>query len=224
MQLFFKEVWVLVQKEFKLEWRQKYAFNGILLYVVGVVFVCYLSFNLRMGELTPITWNTLFWIIILFSAINGVSKSFQQEREGRYIFYYQIVGPEAIICSKIIYNTILMLAVSFAGLLVFSVVMGNPVQDLGLYILVLFLGAIGFSSGLTLVSGIAAKASNSGTAMSILGLPVILPMLLMLIKVSKNAMDGLDRTVSYDEILTIFAINLIVIVVSIILFPYLWRT
>jgi heme exporter protein B len=75
-----------------------------------------------------------------------------------------------------------------------------------------------------MISSIAAKAANSSTLMAVLSFPVIIPMLLMLMKLSKNAIDGLDRSVSADELLTLLAINLIVISVSYILFPYLWRS
>jgi heme exporter protein B len=59
--------------------------------------------------------------------------------------------------------------------------------------------------------------------MAILSFPVIIPLLILLIKLSKNAMDGLDRASSYNEIAVLLAINLIVITVSLLLFPYLWR-
>lgn len=75
-----------------------------------------------------------------------------------------------------------------------------------------------------MISSIAAKASNSSTLMAVLSFPVIIPMLLMLMKLSKNAIDGLDRSVNTDEVLTLLAINLIVVSVSYILFPYLWRS
>jgi heme exporter protein B len=75
-----------------------------------------------------------------------------------------------------------------------------------------------------MVSGIAAKAQNSTTLMAVLSFPIIIPMLLMLMKVSKNALDGLDRSLSIDEIITLLAMNLIVISVSYLLFPYLWRS
>jgi heme exporter protein B len=87
----------------------------------------------------------------------------------------------------------------------------------------MLLGAFGFSTSLTMISGIASKASNTTSLMAILSFPVIIPMLLMLMKLSKNAIDGLDRSTSMDEITTLLAINAIVISVSYILFPYLWR-
>ncbi|KEO73253.1 heme exporter protein CcmB [Anditalea andensis] len=219
-----KQVMVLINKELTLEWRQKYALNGILLYVVSAVFITYLSVGARQGTLTVPTWNALYWIIILFSAVNAVAKSFVQEHQGRQLYYYMIASPEAIIVSKIIYNTLLTLVLALLGYAVFSLILGNPVQDQGMFMLNLILGAIGFSACLTMVSGIASKAGNNGTLMAILSFPVIIPILLMAISISKNAIDGLDRGVSIDKLFTLLAINSIVGAVSYILFPYLWKS
>ncbi|GAB3998614.1 heme exporter protein CcmB [Spirosoma daeguense] len=213
-----------MRKEFLLEWRQRYALNGMLLYIAGAVFVCYLSFNTRRGQLSPIVWNTLFWIIQLFTAINAIAKSFVQERASRQLYYYTLVSPQLIILSKILYNTVLMLILALLGFCVYAFVLGNPVQDVALYLLTLVLGAIGFAAALTLVSGIASKAENPGTLMAILSFPAILPLLLMLLKISKNALDGLDRSTSWNEIGTVLAIDAIVITVSWLLFPFLWRS
>jgi heme exporter protein B len=216
-----KQVGVLIKKEMTLEWRQKYALNGILLYVVSAVFITYLSVQ---GNLSIPTWNALYWIIILFSSVNAVAKSFVQEHQGRQLYYYMIASPEAIIISKIIYNALLTLVLALLGYLVFSIILGNPVDDQGLFILNLVLGALGFSACLTMVSGIASKAGNNATLMAILSFPIIIPILLMAINISKNAIDGLDRGVSYDKLLTLLAINAIITAVAYILFPYLWRS
>lgn len=219
-----REITLLFKKEIILEWRQRYALNGILLYVVSAVFVSYLSFNLQRGQLNEVTWNALFWIIMLFVAFNAISKSFVQERYGRLIYYYTIASPQGIILSKMLYNLILMLVLAITCFVFYAVVMGNPIQNIWLFFGNLLLGAFGFSATLTMISGIASKASNSSTLMAILGFPVILPMLLMIIKISKNAIDGLAVSVSYDEILVLLAINIIVGTLSYILFPFLWRS
>ncbi len=202
-----------------LEWRSKYAFNGILLYIVSTVFVCYLAFR----EINPITWNVLFWIIMLFASVNAITKSFVQENRGRQLYYYTIASPQAIIISKIIYNVMLMVLLSVIALGFYTLVFKNPIGDPLFYLLAVLLGSISFASVFTMISGIASKANNSGALMAILSFPVIIPLLIVLIKLSKNAMDGLDRTVSLDEIGVLAAINVIVITVSLLLFPYLWR-
>ena len=219
-----RQMSALMRKEFLLEWRQRYALNGMLLYIVGAVFVCYLSFNARRGQLTPIVWNTLFWIILLFTAINAIAKSFVQERAGRQLYYYSLASPQQIILAKILYNTVLMLGLAFLGFGVYAFVLGNPVNDVPLYILTLLLGAVGFAASLTLVSGIASKAENPATLMAVLSFPIILPLLLMLLKIAKNALDGLDRSVSWKEVGTVLAIDAIVLTLSWLLFPFLWRS
>ena len=219
-----EQIGALVGKEFRLEWRQRYAFNGMLLYIVGAVFVCYLSFNARRGQLAPLVWNTLFWLIQLFTAINAIAKTFVQERAGRQLYYYTLASPQQIIIAKIIYNVGLMLVLALLGFSVYTFVLGSPVQDVPLYIGSLLLGAIGFAASLTLVAGIAAKAENAATLMAILSFPVVLPLLLVLLKIAKNAMDGLDRSSSQNEMVTILAIDTIVIALSYLLFPFLWKS
>ena len=217
------EIRLLVRKEIQLEWRQKYAMHGLLLYLASTVFVCYLSFKAKQQAIHPITWNTLFWIILLFIAINAIGKSFTQESVQRNLFYYTIASPEAIIFSKITYNTLVMVAISLIGIVFYSWVMGNPVGNFPLYLLSLVLGAVGFSATLSMVAGIAAQGENTATLMAVLSFPIILPLLLMLLKVSKSAMDGLSIQENWDEIAILTSIDVIVIVLSGILFPYIWR-
>lgn len=219
-----QELKALIEKEIRLEWRQRYALNGMILYIVSTVFVCYISFALKTKGMEPITWNTLLWIILLFTAVNSITKSFTQERSGRQLYYYTLASPQGIIISKIIYNIVLLLALSLIGLFIYIVFLGNPVQNLLMYLTAVVLGAIGFSSTLTMVAGIASKAENTSTLMAVLSFPIILPMLSMLIRLSKNAMDGLEWNTSYDEILILLAIDAIVITISYLLFPFLWRS
>lgn len=219
-----REIWYLIQKDFRLEWRQRAALSGMLLYVGSTVFVCYMSFALRGGQLPVPAWNALFWIILLFTAVNAVAKGFLQESRGRQLYYYALVRPQAVILAKIGYNSMLLLGLSTVGFGVYALVLGNPVQDVPLFVGNVLLGALGFAATLTLVSGIASKATNSHTLMAVLGFPIMIPMLLLLIKVSKNALDGLEWEASRGSMLTLVALNLIVGAVSYILFPFLWRS
>lgn len=215
---------VLLWKEIQLEWRQRYALNGMVLYIVSTVFICYLHFNLNQNLLNPIVWNTLFWIILMFTAVNAIGKSFSQDNEGRILYYYTLTSPVAIISSKIIYNSMLMTVLTLSGFTVYQLALGNPVQDLAMYLLALVLGSVGFASVLTMISAIAAKAGNNGMLMAVLSFPMVIPLLLMAVKFSRNAMDGLDPTVSYDEIAVLLAIDALVVALSLILFPYLWKS
>ena len=222
-----QQTWNLLKKEILLEWRSKYAFNGVLLYVVSTVFVCYISFSLTPGfsgsQGYKIVWNVLFWIIILFASVNAIAKSFIQENKGRLLYYYSIASPQAIILSKTIYNILLMSLLSTLALIVYLLFFNNTLADPLFYFLSVLLGSISFSTVFTMISAIASKAGNNGTLMAILSFPVIIPVILLLIRISKSAMDGLERSLNYGNIGVLCAINVIVVATSLLLFPYLWR-
>ena len=221
------QTWDLFKKEIVLEWRSKYAFNGVLLYVVSTVFICYIAFNLTPGFAGSngykVTWNVLFWIIILFASVNAIAKSFMQESKNRLLYYYTIASPQAIILSKTFYNILLMSLLSILALIIYLLFFTNTIGDPLFYFIAVLLGSISFSTVFTMISAIASKAGNNGTLMAILSFPVIIPVILVLIRLSKNAMDGLDRSLSYGNIGVLCAINAIVIATALLLFPYLWR-
>lgn len=223
----FDQTWELLKKEVLLEWRSKYAFNGVLLYVVSTVFICYISFSLTPGfdksQGYKVVWNVLFWIIMLFASVNAIAKSFLQESKSRLLYYYSIASPQAIILSKTIYNILLMSLLGILALVVYMLFFNNTLGDPLFYFISVILGCISFSTVFTMISAIASKAGNNGTLMAILSFPVIIPVILMLIRLSKHAMDGIERSLSYGDMGALLAINAIVIATALLLFPFLWR-
>lgn len=215
---------ILLQKEFTLELRRKSVISGIALYLLSLVFICYLTFSLRHNAINEATWSALFWLTILFSVVNTVAKSFIGEKRGIAIYYYTASSPQLIIISKIIYNAILCFLLSIAGYFLFRIFIDNPVEDHLFFILTLLLTSIGFSGALTLISSIASRANNSNILMAVLSFPILISILLMAIRVTKNVLDGIDRSASYDELLNLLAINGILTTLAYLLFPYVWRS
>jgi len=213
------EVITLLRKEVLIEWRQKYAIGGILLYVLSTVFIVYFSFS----NMDAKSWNTLFWIVLLFASVNAVTKSFVQENSQRELYYYSLSNPVSILLSKIIYNTLLLLLISGLSYLSFSILVTNPVKNSGQFFLALFLGSLGFSIAFTFISAIAGKAANSSTLMAVLSFPTIIPILMTLLKISANALGLMTDTGIWRDIGNLLAIDLIMLTLTFILFPYLWR-
>ncbi len=217
------ETIALVKKEFLLEFRLRYMFNAVLVYLAGAILICYFAFFGRGGDLSPMTWNALFWIIVLLASVNAASRSFLLERASRHYYYYFMASPGAIILSKLIYNIVLLVFMSLVGLALFAFVMGSMVQDVPMFIGVTIIGAACLAATLTFVAAIAAQTQHSMTLMAVLSFPIVIPILLVLIKVSKNAIDGLERSLSYQDIIVLLAVKVITITVSYLLFPYLWK-
>lgn len=209
----------LLRKEILLEWRQRYALGGILLYVCSMVFVVYVA---AVRIQAPV-WNVLFWLIMLFASINGVVKSFVQESGSRQLYYYQLADPAMVLLAKVTYNTLLLLLIGSLALFTFGVVAGNPVKDVRLFALTLLLGSIGFSIAFTFIAAIASGANNSATLMAILSFPVVLPILLTLVRLSAISLRLIQDTAYWRDVVNLLAIDTILITLTFVLFPYVWR-
>ncbi|MEM9992097.1 MAG: heme exporter protein CcmB [Bacteroidota bacterium] len=208
----------MLRKELTLEWKQKYALSGILLYVCSTVFVVYLA----SSEMNASVWNSFFWVIVIFAAVNAIAKSFIQESGSRQLYYYQLVSPYAVVVSKIIYNTLVLWLLSGLAYLMFALFHPSPVEYGGKFLLAILLGGLGFSVTLTFVAAIAARASNGSTLTAILGFPILLPILVAIISISRNALVLRMGSIQ-GSINMLVAIDLLLLAAALALFPYLWR-
>lgn len=214
-----KQIILLVKKDLLLEWRQKYAFNGVLLYMLSTIFVIYIS----ILEVAPFLWIALFWIIMLFASVNTIAKSFIAEGRFRLLYYYTLSSPQSFIISKMIYNSALMLLLAVTGLIFYSIIIGNPIQHTGYFLIAVVSGSINFSLTLTMMSAIAAKANNNSTLMAILSFPIIIPALLLLIKLSMSSIFASTDEFPLRDLLILLSLDCVILAMALILFPYLWK-
>lgn len=214
-----KTITALFRKDLLLEVRQQYSFYGIILYVSSTIFVLYLA----MGRPEEEVWNGLFWIIQLFVCVNAVAKSFLQESRARGLYFYSIAGPRDFILSKLLFNALLMLVMSIVSLLLFMVLMGNPLRQPLQFIGLALLGGVSLSVVFTFLAAIASKAQQQAALMAILGFPIIIPQLLLLIKIASIAFSSVIQAGLGQMILLLIGLDAMVVVLSIILFPFLWK-
>ncbi|MEO8821064.1 MAG: heme exporter protein CcmB [Ginsengibacter sp.] len=214
------KILTLLKKDFLLELRQQHTFFGILLYVASTIFVLYLA----MGQPGSTVYNGLFWMIQLFVCINAVAKSFMQESKGRMLYFYTITSPVHFIIAKLIYSLLVMLLMTLVSLILFRILLGDPILNQLEFIGIACLGGLSLSLVFTLMSAIAAKAQQNAAIMAILGFPLIIPQLLLLIRLSKSAFGEVFRDDALMQItLLLFGLDLLVVVLSLVLFPFLWK-
>jgi heme exporter protein B len=213
-----KHIIGLFKKDVLLEVRQQYTFYGILLYIGSTTFVLYMAIQ----EPETNVWNGLFWVIQLFICINAVAKSFLQEGRGRMIYFYSIAAPAEMVLAKLLFNSLLMLIMSILSLVLFCLFLGNPIQRAGTFIGLVLLGGWSLSLVFTFLAAIAAKAQQNAAIMAILGFPLIIPQLLLLMRLSNAAFNS-ALAVPVTTILLLVALDLLVIMLAVILFPFLWK-
>ena len=204
-------------KDLLLEIRQQYSFYGVVLYVAATIFVLYMAVE------TPETavWNALFWVIQLFISVNAVAKSFLQESRGRMLYFYTIAGARDFILAKMLFNSVLMWLMSLLSLLLFSLFFSYPIQRTGVFVCIVLLGSWSLGLVFTFLAAIAAKAQQNAAIMAILGFPLIIPQLLLLMRLSNATFNA--QPVPLVTVLLLVALDTMVILLAVILFPFLWK-
>jgi heme exporter protein B len=215
----YHHITALLKKDLLLEIRQQYSFYGIVLYVASTIFVLYLA----MEQPEQKVWNGLFWMIQLFICVNAVAKSFLQESRGRMIYFYTIAGAKDFILSKLIFNTILMSVMSITSLLLFQLLMGNPLEHPYQFAGIAVFGGFSLSLVFTFLAAIAARAQQSAALMAILGFPLIIPQVLLLMRMSNIAFADVLQAGLTRIIFLLAGFDLMVVALAIILFPFLWK-
>ena len=210
----------LIKKDFLIDWRQQSPITGILLYLSSTIFTSYMAFG---GFITDTVWNALFWIILLFTAVNAISKSFSQE-ERRTHYYYFLCKPSEIILSKLIYSFLYLTTIAGVALAIYITLLGNPLATFSLYILNLLLGCIGLSATFTMISSISVRAANRSVLMAVLGFPVIIPVLILSISNSNKILEGYILMQIQGNLLSLLSLDVIIIALAYILFPFTWKS
>lgn len=209
----------LIKKDLLLEIRQQYTFYGIVLYVASTIFVLYLA----MGQPEEKIWNGLFWMIQLFICVNAVAKSFLQESQGRMLYFYTVAGARDFILAKLLFNAALMILMSIVSLVLFQLLLGNPLRNPVRFIGFVCLGGCSLSLVFSFLAAIAARARQGAALMAILGFPLIIPQVLLLMKMSNTAFADVIQASLVQIILMLVALDVLVIALAVILFPFLWK-
>src|SRR5450631_1182289 len=212
-------IFTLIKKDVLLEFRQQYSFYGVLLYVVSTIFVLYLA----MGQPENRVWNGLFWMMQLFICVNAVAKTFLQEGRGRQLYFYSLCSPVHFILARILFNAALMLLMNGISLLLFILLLGSPIAHPLLFLGISCFGACSISLVFSFLAAIAARAQQNAAMMAILGFPLIIPQLLLLMRLSTLAFTDVFQSGLTSIVLLLAGFDVLVVLLSVILFPYLWK-
>jgi len=166
-----KEIKSLIQNDIILEIKHKYSFSSMLLYVFSSVFmISYLLIDIPNHSVI----NILIWVVLVFNSMNVSSKSFIQISRDRALYYNSIASSQSLIIAKILYNSVLMIIMTFLTLFCFYFLLDAFENNFLFYIPVFVLGSICISSILTFISAITYHSKNSIALIGILSFPLLL--------------------------------------------------
>lgn len=210
----------IIKLNFRLEWSARQSYFSLLIYILSTVYLSNLVFQ---ESISIESWNAFFWVIFLFAAVQAAYRSFYFEADRRFLLYFGLLRPESLILGKILYNFIYLSLLGLFTSLAFGLLMGFPMTNPEAFFLVLVVASLGFSAILTLVAGIAAKAGANPALPAILSIPLLYPQILTLSKLSLRSLSGFSWEVNAPLLIVLALLALVSLLLSYLLFPYLWR-
>ena len=116
-----------------------------------------------------------------------------------------------------------MCAMSALSLILFTVLLGNPLTHTILFLGLSCLGGISLSLVFSFLAAIAAKAQQPSAIMAILGFPLIIPQLLLLMKIANIAFSDIIQNGLPQLIGLLVGFDMMIVALAYILFPFLWK-
>ena len=220
---FIFSIWAVVSKDIRSELRTRYAVNALLMFVITSVAT--ILFALREDEVSTDVLSGMFWVVIFFSAMSGLSRIFVSEEERGTAMTLQLVAsPTEVYFGKLIFNCCLTLVLSSAVTVLYLMVFpAFIIKSASIFLLTLLLGSLGFASSATIIAAIIAKANTKGTLYPVLSFPILIPLLLTVMKSTAYALDGDSITAALSEFQILVSYTMIMIAGSYLLFDYVWK-
>ncbi|MDO9573926.1 MAG: heme exporter protein CcmB [Candidatus Contubernalis sp.] len=217
-----KQAVALLGKDIKVEFRTKYALNSFLMFALTTLVL--VSFAVGPYILDEVLHSALIWIIIFFSAMAGLARSFVSEQEKGTVYALKLSAiPETIYFGKFIYNFVLLFFVMIIVIPAYIFFLSPPVGNPGLLILVLALGALGLAATTTILAAMVSQANVKGNLLPVLAFPVLLPLLISAINGTRLALEGFPLMEARGELQILFSFFMIMITVSLMLFNFVWE-
>ena len=210
----------IIHKDWVVERRGNNAFLASLLYLTAIVFVLYKV----LGDVSAPVRVGLFWIIMLFTGINLIAQSFSHSGLKRKIIHYQLYKPLDYIVAKLIVNWVKLLIMGFMLMGLQLLLTNTVVKDTTLFLQTFGLASIGIVAVLTFVASISIYSNNQNGLVTILALPLLVPILLLSMRLSLIAERMFVDSATDNYLLLLLGINLLLITLITILFPIVWKS
>lgn len=213
----------LLKKDFSSEIRTRYAINSLGMFIVVTVSV--ILFSIGNEKINEYLTGGLFWVVVFFTSMSGLSRAFVSEEErGTSLTLQLIARPESIYSGKFFFNVALVFTMNFVIALLFSLLFEMFLfKNFVLFMYAFIIGNIGVAASSTIIAAIIAKAGSKGTLYPVLAFPILLPLILTLIELTKKAMDGNSISDSSVELAVLFCYDVIMISAAYLLFDFIWK-
>lgn len=214
----------LIRKDVHSELRTRYALNALLMFVVTAVST--IVFALRSDQPTSSVLSGLYWVVVFFTAMSGLSRTFVSEEERGTTMTLQLVAtPSTVYFAKLLFNTALTLSLTVAVTILYMTVFSNAfvIKTMSIFVGTVLLGSLGFASASTIIAAIVAKANTRGTLYPVLSFPILIVLLMTVMEATTKSLDGQELSTALGDFQILVGYILAMTGGSYLLFDYVWK-
>jgi heme exporter protein B len=211
----------IARKDIKSELRTRYAITAMALFVLTTISM--IVFATAGEKFNPELASGVLWIIMFFSAMTGLAKSFVSEEERATVLLLQMTSTSsAVYVGKLIFTTLLSLFLNVAAIILFLGFTGLEVKNWWIFGSMAIIGSIGLAAATTIISAIIAKAGTKNALFPVLAFPLLLPLILTGVETTIIAFVGAPWAEAQGNIILMLCYAIVVITSSILLFEFVW--
>ncbi|PIQ09090.1 MAG: ABC transporter permease [Ignavibacteriales bacterium CG18_big_fil_WC_8_21_14_2_50_31_20] len=213
----------LFKKDWQSELRTRYAINALAMFILVTISV--ILFSIGQEKISKLLTGGLLWVVIFFSAMSGLARAFVSEEErGTTLTLHLIAKPSTIFTGKLLFNIVLVYLMNISIVILYSLLFESfSIENVGLFFLAGLFGSFGIAVSSTIIAAIISKASAKGTLYPVLAFPILLPLILILLELTKYSINGKTIAASFIELAFLVSYDVVMLTASYMLFDFIWK-
>lgn len=182
--------------------------------------VSYIVFRVH-PDLQPMEFGFLYWIFLMLISINICLRAESHQGSEEHLFLFTCVDPIQVFSAKFFFNFLYLTIIGLLFYFFYLIYFSQQLSFSSDFIFTILAGSFSLSACLSFVATMSSYADGQNTLISILSLPLLVPVILIL----KSTTDEiiLFNNVEYENYLTLFSMSFITVALSLILFPIIWK-
>ncbi|GAV23626.1 heme exporter protein CcmB [Carboxydothermus pertinax] len=220
---FLKKAFAIVEKDLKAEFQSKEMLSVMLVFALIVLVIFNFAFDVKKQIVQDI-FPGMIWITFFFSGLLGLNRSFFIEKHQDCLLGLMLapVDRSVIFLGKMLSNFIFLILIEILTLPLFFIFLNISIpKSLGFFVLILFLGSLGFVAIGTFLAALSVNTRASDILLPVLLFPVLIPVVLGSVAATKGIFLNLPFTEWSIWLKILGVYDLLFIVVPFMLFEIL---
>lgn len=219
-----RKFWLIVEKDLRIEFRSHDTWATMMAFTIMVIFLFSFAVGTSRIPLTTV-FPGILWLAFLFAGILGIGQAWGHETQEDTLTGLILAPGDrlAIFLAKLVVAFLFMMVLEVVASPIFFVLFNQPWDGrIGLYMLTLALGAIGFVGVGTLLSALAVNMRAGQMLLPVLLAPLEIPVMITAVQATTVILTSAKDS-PWNWLGGLMAYDAIFLALPLLLYDYLWE-